>query len=63
MSHTVAYNLETHIIETTVQGVITLNEMKAVFSEAMQMAIENGHFLFQGLKERISSTEGKVPWK
>jgi len=46
MTHTIIYNPETHIIETKVQGNIALDEMKEIFSEAMQIAIEKEVFLF-----------------
>ena len=45
MSHTIIYNPETHIIEATVQGTVNLNEMKEIFYEGVQIAMEKGIFL------------------
>ena len=46
MAHTIIYNPETHIIETKVQGNVTLSEMKEIFTEAVRIAIEKDTFLF-----------------
>lgn len=45
MAHTVTYNLETGIIETSAQGRLTLNEAKELISEIAECAIVNNCFL------------------
>ena len=46
MTHTIICNPETQIIETKIQGNITLSEMKEIFAEAVRIAIEKDTFLF-----------------
>jgi len=46
MAHTITYNPETHFIETKFQGSVASDEMKEIFSEALQIAIEKETFLF-----------------
>lgn len=45
MAHTVTYNLEMGIIETSAQGKLTLNEAKELISEITECAIANNCFL------------------
>ena len=45
MAHTIIYNPETHIIETKIQGNVTLSEMKEIFAETVRIAIEKDTFL------------------
>ena len=46
MPHTINYNPESHIIEINVQGVITLDEFREIFSQGTQIAKDNECFLF-----------------
>ncbi len=46
MSHTINYNPETQIIEVNVQGAVTLDEFKEIFSQGTQIAKEKDCFLF-----------------
>jgi hypothetical protein len=45
-SHTINYNPEIHIIEVVVQGAVTLDEFKEIFSQGIQIAREKECFLF-----------------
>ncbi len=45
MTHTITYNPAVGIIETVVQGPITLSEAKEIVSEIIQVAAENDCFL------------------
>ena len=48
MPHSIRYNQEEHIIEIHIQGLITLNELKAVISDVSQAVLENNCFLILG---------------
>jgi hypothetical protein len=45
MSHTVAYNSETHIIETRVQGILTMEEAREIIFEIIQAGKANNCYL------------------
>ena len=44
MTHTVRYNPDLHIIETTTEGEITLSESKEIISEIIQLGSANNCF-------------------
>jgi len=46
MPYTIRYDPETRIIETKIHGVVKLSDFKAIFSDALRLAVENGSFLF-----------------
>ena len=46
MSHTIAYNSDSHIIEIKFQGDIILSELQELFSESVRIAKEQNCFLF-----------------
>ena len=48
MPHTIFYNSESHSIETKYQGIITFNEIRETFSEAIQIAQDVNCFLTLG---------------
>ena len=45
MSHTVAYNSEAHLIETRVQGILTMEEAKEIISEIIQAGKSSNCYL------------------
>ena len=46
MTHTIFYNPDTKTIEIKFQGDITLNEVKELYSESMQVAKQQNCFVF-----------------
>jgi hypothetical protein len=45
MTHTLIYDPETLIVEVHVEGIADLSEMKAIFSDGVKLAAEQGHYL------------------
>ena len=46
MTHTIIYNPETHTVEIGLQGDIYFEEIKLMYSQALQTAKDNDTFLF-----------------
>ena len=46
MPYTIIYNPKTGFVEATVQGTICFNEIKEIFSKAVQMVMEKKSFLY-----------------
>ncbi len=61
MPHTIAYNPELRIVETTVQGMMTLSDLKQYFAETARLASRHkcSHILadFRNVTPKISNTE------
>lgn len=48
MSYTITYNPETGFVEAKVQGTISFNEIKEIYSKYVQTTMENESFLYLG---------------
>lgn len=45
MSYAITFDPDTHIVEINIQGILTLNNAKEIFSEAIKLAVEKDTFL------------------